>query len=157
MEHLDNNFHCLDFKQLHAVANYHEKIAAMMRYKAEQIKEKRLNSAIGDVRLKFFNENLPGLIARQLRSGMSLNEALQEAAFSSGCPVATAKKYWLKSMRDKSKSAVKARNRLIMDMHLIGITNASIADRVDMHPVSVSRLINQIKKKEARKEFPVRA
>ncbi len=136
----------LDHKALFDIANWHDKQATILRERAHLLAARANQQNDIDRRLKFL-DRLPDTVMRYLRQGCSLIEAMDKAAEHSKVPLATVQTRWQAFIVTKDKKSISRRNKLIMDLAALDLTNAQIGARVDLHPVSVSRIIGQEKRR----------
>lgn len=143
---IDTELTALDHKALFDIANWHDKQATILRERAHLLAARANQQNDIDRRLKFM-ERLPDTVMRYLRQGCSLQESMTKAADHAKVPFATVQTRWASFIAAKDKKCMARRNRLIMDLAALDLTNAQIGERVDLHPVSVSRIIGQEKRR----------
>lgn len=94
-----------------------------------------------------FLASTPKVVMRYLKQGHSAERALQLASEHTGVKIVTIRAHWKNFLNDKSKKAVRARNALALELHGLGLSNVNIADRLNLHPVTVSRILSAEKTK----------
>lgn len=104
-------------------------------------------------RVKFLKDT-PKTVIRMLRRGHSLEEALKETSKICDVPIVTISKHWDNFLKEKNQKSVAERNKLLKDLHALGLSNVTIAKRLDLHPVSVSRILSKNKKGKSKDYSP---
>ena len=150
MSNIDTELIELDHQALFTMANWHDKQATILRERAFTLASRAQDQNDIDRRLKFL-DRLPDTVMKYLRQGCTLSEAQNKAAAHANCLLATVEARWHKFIDVKDEKSLAKRNRLIMDLAALNLTNQMIADRVGLHPVSVSRIIS--KEKRSRLSF----
>lgn len=135
----------LDPLALFRIAEYMERQAAIILALARKKQLKIDQGTEIDRQIKYLKET-PNTVIKILRRGCSLEEAIAETSKISNAPIVTIEKHWEKFLHAKNKDTVIKRNKLIKDLHSLGLTNVAIAKRLDLHPVSVSRILSSAKR-----------
>lgn len=139
----------LDPPALFRIAEYMERQAEIILALARKKQLKIDQGTEIDRQIKYLKET-PSIVIRILRRGCSLEEAIAETSKISDAPIVTIEKHWENFLHTNNKNTVAQRNKLIRDLHSLGLTNVAIAQRLDLHPVSVSRILSSAKKKASR-------
>jgi len=133
----------LDHMTLSDMAEYFEGQAEIMRHKAAQ------NAAGDSERIAAGIDYLlsaPRLVRRSLRQGYKLEQAIELAAKEMKAPLGSIKASWGRFCADKTTYELNRRNTLIIELAGLGLTNAQIGKRVNLHANSVSRIISNARK-----------
>ena len=140
---LEDKLRYIDHITLSDIAEYFEGQAEIMRHKAAQ-------NAAGDAERIAAGINYllsaPRLVRRSLRKGYNLEQALEIAAKEMQAPISSVKASWGRFCADKSIYELNRRNTLIIELAGLGLTNAQIGKRVNLHANSVSRIISNARK-----------
>ena len=139
----------LDPPALFRIADYMERQAEIILSLARKKQLKIDQGSEIDRQIKYLKDT-PNTVIKILRRGCSLEEAIAETSKISDAPIVTIEKHWENFLNAKNRDTVAQRNKLIRDLHSLGLTNVTIAKRLDLHPVSVSRILSSAKKRAAR-------
>lgn len=143
---IDETLTDLDYNTLYTMAEWHDKQSTILRARAQTLAErKHMHDEVSRRAEYIFNS--PKIVMKYLRQGHSADIAIFKAAEHSGLPEKTIRANWLRFLDDKKREAVKERNMLAFEMHGLGISNVEIAARLDLHPVTVSRILKNERKK----------
>ncbi|MGH1377165.1 MAG: hypothetical protein ACRBCK_12585 [Alphaproteobacteria bacterium] len=141
----------LDPSALFRMAEYMERQAEIILALARK-KQLKIDRGVEIDRQIQYLKNTPTTVIKKLRRGCSLEEAIAETAKISDAPIVTIKKHWDNFLSNKDQNSVAQRNKLIMDLHSLGLTNVTIAKRLHIHPVTVSRIISKHRKSTPHKK-----
>ena len=136
----------LDYKSLYALADWHERQALKLKSRAQKLQSREHESQVLDQRLEYIQRSYKAVM-RFLKQGNSLQESLSLAANNSDLPLRTVQKIWGDFITSKQANAIKERNTLIYELHGLGLTNVIIAERLNLHAVSISRILKKEKQK----------
>ncbi len=117
-----------------------------LRARAHRLEQRDTDDRHIDRRLQFL-EKLPQTVCKYLRQGHSAVQACELTSTHTEVALATVQAHWRRFLTEKSEVSMAQRNRLIMDLAALGLTNALIGDRVGLHANSVSRIISAEKKR----------
>lgn len=152
---IDDTLTELDYATLYRIAEWHDKQACVLRSRAQSLQEKEHMSNQVAMRVEFLR-NTPRTVLRYLKQGHSTERACQLAAEHTGISLVTIKSHWKQFLDDKNQKAVKQRNAIILEMHGLGLSNVGIADRLNLHHVTVSRILKKEKAKRVYNPNPER-
>ena len=144
--HIDDTLTELDHNTLYTMAEWHDKQSTILRARAHALAERQHGRDQVSERVKFI-QNSPRTVMKYLRAGHDINNALKRAADHTGLPEKTIANNWFKYIDSKRKEHVRERNKLAFEMHGLGIPNVAIADRLNLHPVTVSRILKKEREK----------
>lgn len=88
----------------------------------------------------------PRIVRRYLRQGYCLEKAAEKTAIQENLPLPSVMSSWRRFCHDKSRYELARRNTLIIELAALGLSNADIGKRVNLHPNSVSRIISNARK-----------
>jgi len=139
---IDDTLTDLGFEALYRLAEFHEKQATIVRARAYKLQgyQHMENEVARQVE---FYKNSHKIVARYIKQGHDIDRAIERAADHAGIKAATVRNWWRKFLDDKSNKAVRQRNALAWEMHCLGVSNVAIADRLNLHPVTVSRILTK--------------
>lgn len=143
---IDENLASLNSEALYRLAEWHDKQATICRAQAHRHQIRRDQAA----KIQGHEDYLaasPKVVARYLKQGHDIDRAKALAAEHSGIPLVTISARWDKFAASREKKAVQQRNALAYEMHCLGVSNVSIASRLNLHPVTVSKVIAAERKK----------
>ena len=143
---LDSTLVDIDFKSLYHMAEWHEKQATIFRTRAHQLQRDEHRENTVALRVEFLR-NTPKTVMRYLKQGHSAERACQLAADHTNVPLLTIISHWERFLSDKSRKSIKQRDYLIFEMHGLGLKNVNIADRLNLHEVTVCRILKKEKEK----------
>ncbi|MCB1557235.1 MAG: hypothetical protein KDJ15_07990 [Alphaproteobacteria bacterium] len=143
---IDDTLVDMDFKSLYRMAEWHEKQSSILRARAQSLQEYQHMENQVAMRVDFLHQT-PKTVIRYLKQGHTAERACQLAADHTGVPLRTINAHWKNFLSDKDRKATKQRNALILELHGLGLTNVNIADRLNLHAVTVSRILKKEKSK----------
>lgn len=135
---IDEELNQVDHISLRDLADFFEKQAEILRHKSMQDSKSNDEQTAGAID---FLLRTPRIVMRHLKTGCTREEALQRTADLTGAPLATIERAWKRFLYDKSDYELRRRNRLILELAALGLKNADIGKKMNLHPNSVSRII----------------
>lgn len=144
---IDNTLASIDYKSLFAMADFHDKQSTIIRARAQKLAEREYRDDAVKMRVEFIRK-LPTTVMRYIKRGHSADHACKLTADHTGVRLQTVLYRWDDFLNDKQQKVVKQRNALALELHSLGFTNVNIADRLNLHAVTVSRILK--KQKELR-------
>ena len=129
----------LDHLSLKDMAEYFEHQADYCRHQAVKSARSEVETVAAGAS---YLVTAPRIVSRYLRKGESLEYALERTAKSLSVPFETIERTWKRFLCDKSLYELRRRNTLILELACLGLTNADIGRKVNLHPNSVSRIIS---------------
>ncbi len=152
---IDDTLTDLDYSGLYKMAEWHDKQATILRARAQTLQEYEYMQDKVTLRVEFLR-NTPKIVMRYLKQGHSAERACELAAQHTGVELKTIATHWKRFIDDKERKSVRLRNSLILELHGLGLTNVNIAERLNMHPGSVSRILKAEKCKRIYNPNPER-
>jgi hypothetical protein len=128
-------------KALRPMAEEYAFKALQFRRRAIELEERDARRAAAEERFARFPA-LAEPVYQHIQQGKTTEEAIIAVALKTDVLVETVRFYWKRS-KLMAKITRANRNREIMRLAARGWTNAAIAKRVDMHPKSISRIIQR--------------
>ena len=142
---IDETLTMVCWQDLYRMADFHDKQAVIIRSRAQKLQQRAHSGQMVDQQIKFL-KNTPKTVMRYLKLGHCIDRALQLTADHTDTPKVTIKAHWKNFTDSKKQNDIKLRDNLIMEMHGLGLSNVAISNRIDLHPVSVSRILSKKKK-----------
>lgn len=133
-----------DSKSLEDFADFLEKNAEILRQMAF---EKRRDMDKKMARAGMFLEALPREVLRHIENDyVDRVTAIQRVSDKYNLPFATVEGCYKRFTSRRSMHTARLRNRTIIELAALGMKNAEIGDRVNLHPHSVSRIVSKWRK-----------
>jgi len=131
-----------DADTLRAIANFLEGQAQVYRARADLLdgQHRERDEASTLIKRAF---STPDLVEAHMTAGMTLHAAVHAAAAESGFPTTTIEWHWRRRQREQQIQTRAAKHQQVIQLARDGLDNTTIAERVGLHPVSVSRIISQ--------------
>jgi len=143
---IDETLTDLDHNTLYTMAEWHDKQSTILRARAHVLAERKHGCDQVSERVRFI-QNTPRTVMKYLRAGHDINVAIKRAADHTGLSENTIANNWHKYIDSKRKEHVRERNKLAFEMHGLGVSNVKIAERLNLHPVTVSRILKKERSK----------
>lgn len=152
---IDSTLVNIDYKALFSMAEWHEKQSTIIRARAQKLVERAHMEKAAELRHDFLKK-LPSVVMRYIKQGHTADHACKLTAEYTGVQLITVMHRWKSFLDDKQQAAVKKRNALALELHSLGFSNVNIADRLNLHPVTVSRILKTEKEKRYYRKNPDR-
>jgi len=143
---IDDTLTNLDHNTLYTMAEWHDKQSTILRARAQTLLMRKVQGDHVSQRVNFI-KNTPRTVIKYLRAGHDIEIAIKRAADHTGLDEKTIAKNWKLFVDNKTKENLIARNKLAFEMHGLGISNVQIAKRLNLHPVTVSRVLKKEREK----------
>lgn len=143
---IDDTLTDLDFTALYRLAEYHEKQATIARARAFSLQRYRDQEIKVAQDIEFYKSS-PKIVMRYLKQGHDIDRSIALTADHTSIKEITVRSWWNRFLDDKSKKAVRQRNALAYEMSALGISNVAIAERLNLHEVTVSRILKKERQK----------
>ncbi len=140
---IDRHLISLGFMELYALAEFFDHKAEECRARASYFESRQASSDSFKRELQYMRDELPRVVAKQLRHGHTLDTAIQKTAEITAIPCDTIEIHWTYFTRAKRRRDRENRNKLIVQLAEYGLSNDAIGKRLRLHPNSVSRIISE--------------
>lgn len=140
---IPSEFINIPWESLERIANWHEKMAKICRARSQKMQKIELSEKICQERVDYMADSYK-LVLHYLSRGYNSTESAISAAardldLTEDCVLG-----WWKNWKKNSDQATRTeRNRVVVDLVRLGITNKDIAKRLEIHPNTVTRAINE--------------
>lgn len=145
-QNLDDTLVDVNYDALYRMAEFFDKQATICRARAYDIQHFQDQEKRAADQIEFYKSTYR-IVARYLRQGHDIDRAIVLTAEHTSVPAVTVRSWWDKFLADKQKKAVQQRNALAYEMAVLGVSNVSIAQRLNLHPVTVSKILKRERKK----------
>lgn len=142
-------FDCQNAEMLRAVIAAAEETAERARYELARENARELLRSNTKDRIKAL-ERIPEYVAVKIADGMDADAAIREVAEALDTMEETVRSRWRRACREQAASARELRNGRIWQLAAAGCSNDEIGKAVELHPVTISRIIKAMKKRRAR-------
>lgn len=136
----------LDWRSLYRLAEFHDKQAIVFRSRANKLQQRENIKERSRLKVEFLH-SLPKYVLKYLKQGHTIDIAIDLTTKTTDVPEVTVRSHWKNFVRSKSQETMILRNSTMLDMHFLGFTNVEISKRLDLHPVTVSRVLKKMKKR----------
>lgn len=134
--------HGLPPTALRLIAGHLEELARQYRARAATLDHWADTQAHAKQRLDAAYSS-PEVFRQYLAQGLAYEQALDATAAATGLPVETIEYHWRRQNRPDPKAEAEARAIEVLRLAAKGWSNAAIAEKLSLHPNSVSRIISR--------------
>lgn len=139
---IPREFLSLSWQNLEQIATYHERIANAARHRAKFAKEKAAREAQSAARVEYMADSYKKVLEYLSKGYNSTESAIAAAARDLNLPDFTVAGWWKHYINRRDSAARQERDRVIIDLVRLGVTNKDIAARLGIGKNTVTRAIN---------------
>lgn len=142
-KHLPDSLSRLCWRDLNAVAEYHTAMARELRRRAVRLQKLQAMQDACATKVDDLADSYKTVLAYIAKGYNSAESAIAAAARDLGLPEHTVAGWWKIFCKDRDTQRRDERNRAILRLVQMGLTNEDIAQRFGMHENTVSRAISR--------------
>ncbi len=139
---LPETFHRLCWRDLRAVADYHDAMARELRRRADRLQKIDAMQADCAAQVDQLADSYKTVLAYIAKGYNSADSAIAAAARDLGLPEHTVAGWWRVFIQNRDRRHREERNSAILKLVQLGMTNEDIAQRFGVHENTVSRAIS---------------
>lgn len=132
----------LSWQSLEHIAKWHERMAQAARARAKTARENAEREEAARQRVEYMADSYKTVLEYLSKGYNSTESAIAAAARDLELPEFTVLGWWKNWVKRRDAAARAERDRVIVDLVKLGVTNQNIAARLDIHPNTVTRAIN---------------
>ncbi len=140
---MPKTFQRLCWRDLNAVADYHDAMARELRRRAERLQKIDAMQAACVTKVDQLADSYKTVLAYIAQGYNSAESAIEAAARDLGLPPATVAGWWKTFTRNRDRAQRDERDGAILKLVQLGMTNEDIARRFGVHENTVSRAISR--------------